>query len=81
MAAAVARVRRQLTAKDLHLPVIGLISTWNSRCGIADYARSLVCGIEPERLRVFATKVSGVHQGRTRLSDAVAGPKAGRSAR
>jgi glycosyltransferase involved in cell wall biosynthesis len=58
--AAVARVRHPLTTKDLHLPVIGLISTWNSRCGIADYARSLVCGIEPERLRVFATKVSGV---------------------
>jgi glycosyltransferase involved in cell wall biosynthesis len=55
---AVARIRRKLTAKDLRSPVIGLISTWNSRCGIADYARSLVHGIEPERLRVFATKVS-----------------------
>ena len=55
--AAIARIRQPLTPKDLHLPVIGVISTWNSRCGIADYTRSLVSGIEPERLRVFANKV------------------------
>jgi hypothetical protein len=58
--AAIARVRHPLKPEDLHLPVIGVISTWNSRCGIADYARSLVGGIEPERLRVFADKVSEV---------------------
>ncbi len=53
---AIARIRRPMRAKDLHLPVIGVVTTWNSRCGIADYTRSLVSGIEPERLRVFASK-------------------------
>ena len=56
--AAIALVRRQVTARDLRLPVIGVVSSWNSRCGIADYTRSLVSGIDPERLRVFANSVS-----------------------
>jgi glycosyltransferase involved in cell wall biosynthesis len=58
--AAIARVRHPLKPRDLHLPVIGVISSWNSRCGIADYTRSLVGGIEPERLRVFANEVPEV---------------------
>ena len=53
---AIALVRQPLRSGDLRLPTIGVISTWNSRCGIADYTRSLVSGIEPERLRVFANK-------------------------
>jgi len=46
----------------LRLPTVGMISTWNSRCGIAAYARSLLTGIEPARLRVFANKVAEVVQ-------------------
>ena len=56
--AAIARVRQPMRPGDLRLPVIGVISTWNSRCGIADYTQSLVSGIEPERLKVFANNVS-----------------------
>jgi glycosyltransferase involved in cell wall biosynthesis len=37
-----------------------LVSTWHSRCGIAAYAQSLVSGIEPERMWVFATKVTEI---------------------
>jgi glycosyltransferase involved in cell wall biosynthesis len=46
----------------LRLPTIGVISTWNSRCGIAAYAQSLLSGIDPGRLRVFASKVTEVLQ-------------------
>jgi glycosyltransferase involved in cell wall biosynthesis len=56
--AAVAQVRGTSSAEALRLPVIGLVSTWNSRCGIAAYAQSLVSGIESERLHVFATRVA-----------------------
>jgi glycosyltransferase involved in cell wall biosynthesis len=35
---------------------MGWISTWNSRCGIAAYARSLSCAIDPDRLTVFANR-------------------------
>lgn len=56
--AAVAQVRGTSSTEGLRLPVIGLVSTWNSRCGIAAYAQSLVSGIEPERLHVFATRVA-----------------------
>lgn len=59
---AVAAVRRSPSAKALRLPTIGLVSTWNSRCGIAAHAQSLVSGIEPERLRVFATKEAEILQ-------------------
>jgi glycosyltransferase involved in cell wall biosynthesis len=38
------------------LPRIGWISTWNSRCGIAAYAASLACGLEADRLCVFANR-------------------------
>jgi glycosyltransferase involved in cell wall biosynthesis len=45
-----------------HPPKIGLVSTWNIRCGIAAYARALVSGIESERLVVFANNVVEVTQ-------------------
>jgi glycosyltransferase involved in cell wall biosynthesis len=53
--AAVATVRRNATRR-FRLPKIGLISTWNSRCGIAAYAQSLARGIQAEQLTVFANK-------------------------
>jgi glycosyltransferase involved in cell wall biosynthesis len=53
---AVTSVRSSLLS-GLRLPTIGVISTWNSRCGIAAYAQSLVSGIDPARVRVFASKV------------------------
>ncbi len=59
---AVAAVRRSPSAVDLRLPAIGLVSTWNSRCGIAAHARSLVSSIEPERLCVFSNKVAEILQ-------------------
>ena len=36
------------------LPVVGVVSTWNTRCGIADYARQLMGGIA--ELAVFANR-------------------------
>jgi glycosyltransferase involved in cell wall biosynthesis len=54
---AVSTVRR-LSSDKLRLPTIGVVSTWNVRCGIAMYARSLVSGLAPERLRVFAGKAT-----------------------
>jgi glycosyltransferase involved in cell wall biosynthesis len=57
---AVTAVRRSPSAVDLRLPTIGLVSTWNSRCGIAAHAQSLVSGIEPERLCVFSDKVAEI---------------------
>jgi glycosyltransferase involved in cell wall biosynthesis len=59
---AVGAVRRSPSADGLRLPTIGLVSTWNSRCGIAAYAQSLVRGIESERLHVFANKVDEILQ-------------------
>jgi glycosyltransferase involved in cell wall biosynthesis len=56
---AVAAVQ-QAPLDDFRLPRIALISTWNSRCGIAAYAQSLACAIQPERLTVFASKVTEV---------------------
>jgi len=53
--AAVEQVRN-LHSSALRLPKIGWVSTWNTRCGIAAYSKSLVCEIEPERLTVFAPK-------------------------
>ena len=55
---AVAQVRRTASAAGFRLPRIGLVSSWNSRCGIAAYAQSLLGGIEAERLHVFAPKVT-----------------------
>jgi glycosyltransferase involved in cell wall biosynthesis len=43
-----------LSVEALQLPKIGWLTTWNSRCGIAAYARSLACAIDPQRLAVFA---------------------------
>jgi glycosyltransferase involved in cell wall biosynthesis len=54
---AIAAARKSSSANP-RLPTIGVISTWNSRCGIAAYAQSLLGGISPERLRVFASKVA-----------------------
>jgi glycosyltransferase involved in cell wall biosynthesis len=51
---------REASSGDAGLPVIGVISTWNSQCGIAAYTRSLMSGIAPKRLRVFASKVAAV---------------------
>ena len=56
---AVAAVRSS-SSGQLRLPTIGVISTWNTRCGIAAYAQSLLGGIDPGRLRVFASKVPEV---------------------
>ena len=53
---------RSSSSGRLRLPTIGVISTWNSRCGIAAYTQSLLGGIDPVRLRVFANKVSEVLQ-------------------
>jgi glycosyltransferase involved in cell wall biosynthesis len=55
--AAIDGLRHASSTEELRLPVIGLVSTWNSRCGIAAYAQSLVEAIEPGRLRVFANRV------------------------
>jgi glycosyltransferase involved in cell wall biosynthesis len=45
-------------ASVLRLPKIGLISTWNSRCGVATYSKWLVGEIAPERLIVFADRTA-----------------------
>lgn len=37
-------------------PLIGWISTWNSRCGIATYSESLAAEIPHRRLRVYANR-------------------------
>ena len=52
---AVAEVQK-LSAQTLRLPKIGWVSTWNTRCAIASYSRSLTAAIEPERLTVFANR-------------------------
>lgn len=49
---------RGLSTETLDLPKIGWVSTWNSRCGIAAYSRSLVSEIEPERLVVLANRTA-----------------------
>ena len=53
--AAVAAVRAM--PASLRRPVIGVVSTWNSRCGIAAYAKSQFAPLPPSRLRVFASHV------------------------
>lgn len=45
-------------ASVLRLPKIGLVSTWNSRCGIAAYSKWLVGEIAPEQLVVFADRTA-----------------------
>ena len=58
------RVRRaveevgQGPASVLRLPKVGLISTWNSHCGIAAYSKWLVSEIAPEQLIVFADRIA-----------------------
>jgi glycosyltransferase involved in cell wall biosynthesis len=37
-------------------PRIGLVSTWNTRCGIATYAKYLFSAIPDEQYRVFASR-------------------------
>ena len=54
---AVARVRAE-PSTALRLPRIGWISTWNSKCGIADYSQSLAAGIDSDRLIVLADRGS-----------------------
>jgi glycosyltransferase involved in cell wall biosynthesis len=48
----------RLPASVLRLPKIGLVSTWNSRCGIAAYSKWLVGEIAPEKLVVFADRTA-----------------------
>lgn len=50
----------RLPASVLQLPKIGLISTWNSRCGVGSYSKSLACEIAPENLVVFADRTPAV---------------------
>ena len=67
-----ARIRRRWLAPSAaseiqsrprrRLPIIGVISTWNSRCGIAAYVQSLCCKIDRGRLRVFASRVAELLQ-------------------
>ena len=58
------RVRRAVEevgrwpASVLRLPKVGLVSTWNSRCGIAAYSKWLVGEIAPEQLVVFADRAA-----------------------
>jgi glycosyltransferase involved in cell wall biosynthesis len=56
--AAIGRVRDMTGAEGLAEPVIGLVSSWNVRCGIADYARSQTGGIGAHRLKVFADRTA-----------------------
>jgi len=49
-------VVNNLSIDVLRLPKVGWITTWNSRCGIATYARSLTCAFESKRLAVFANR-------------------------
>jgi glycosyltransferase involved in cell wall biosynthesis len=60
------RVRRAVEevgrwpASVLRLPKVGLVSTWNSRCGIAAYSKWLVGEIAPEQLVVFADRAAAL---------------------
>ena len=59
-----AAVRRVWNAADpagLRQPRIGLVSTWNVRCGIAAYAQSMASAIGTDRLHVFANRVTEVN--------------------
>ena len=58
--AAIERVRAQPAADRWRRPTIGLVSTWNTRCGIAAYAQSLLGGIGASRLHVFANREADV---------------------
>lgn len=60
-AAAAARIERAVAALDVlpllrHEPKIGWISTWNKRCGIANYSAFLTMAMPPDRLTVFADR-------------------------
>ena len=58
------RTRRAVEEVDrwpnslFRLPKIGLVSTWNSRCGIAAYSRWLAGEIPAEQLVVFADRTA-----------------------
>lgn len=54
---AVDGVSRQVN-EQFRLPKIGWVTTWNVKCGIAAYAKSLASHIEPERLVVFANRAA-----------------------
>ena len=73
---AVAAVRSSSSGR-LRLPTIGVISTRNSRRGIAAYTGPLLGGIDPVWLRVFASKAGEVPGKPTRVSSAAAGSKGG----
>jgi glycosyltransferase involved in cell wall biosynthesis len=47
---------RALDTRAIRLPKLGWVSTWNSRCGIADYSEALACAMAEERLVVFANR-------------------------
>ena len=44
----------RIGARAIQLPTVAWISTWNNRCGVADYSQSLTCAFPPDRLKVFA---------------------------
>ncbi len=58
--AAVAAVREGSDAAGMRRPVIGLVSTWNVRCGIAAYAEAMLGAVERTRLHVFANEAGGL---------------------
>ncbi|WP_269849789.1 glycosyltransferase family protein [Methanosarcina horonobensis] len=40
-------------------PKLGIVSTWNTKCGIAEYTKYLVSNLRnPEEVKIFANKVS-----------------------
>lgn len=40
-------------------PKLGVVSTWNTKCGIAEYTKYLVSNLRnPEEIKIFANKVS-----------------------
>jgi hypothetical protein len=40
-------------------PKLGVVSTWNTKCGIAEYTKYLVGNLRnPEEIKIFANKVS-----------------------
>lgn len=45
---------QSLDARVIRLPKVGCVSTWNSRCGIAEYSRSLTSAFPRTHLTVFA---------------------------
>jgi glycosyltransferase involved in cell wall biosynthesis len=44
----------RMDVRIIQLPTVAWVSTWNNRCGIADYSQSLTCAFPEGRLKVFA---------------------------